>query len=129
MRPKDLMIGDWVILRDPDTNKKTKVTVTWCDLGGIILQWFEPIPITTEILEKNGFVEQAYGYLRYFKSNDENYYFGFESISYFLEEKIAKATKEHSQSGLQEKVEFACTYVHELQHALKLVGITKEIEP
>lgn len=78
MRPKDLMIGDWVILRDPDTNKKTKVTVTWCDLGGIILQWFEPIPITTEILEK---------------------------------------------------VEFACTYVHELQHALKLVGITKEIEP
>ena len=76
MRPKDLMIGDWVILRDPDTNKKKKVTVTWGDLGDIILQWFEPIPITTEILEKNGFVKQAYGYLRYFKPNDENYYFG-----------------------------------------------------
>lgn len=129
MRPKDLMVGDWVILRDPDTHKETKVTIQWNDLGSIILQWFAPIPITPEILEKNGFVKQSYGYSRYFKPYDENYYCGFESISYFFDEKIAKATKEHSQSGLQEKVEFVCTYVHELQHALKLIGITKEIKP
>lgn len=146
MKSNELMIGDWIRFfskydcgigkvagiepiegsADPTTFSIIKDKKM---LIGVSRNCVEPITITEEILEKNGFVKQSHDYFRYFKPHDENYYFGFESISYFFDKKIAKVTKEHSQSGLQEKVEFVCTHVHELQHAIRLCGIGKEIEP
>lgn len=141
MKVQDLMIGDLVDVIQNGEKHFAQVQMIdgygdnamadecICDAIYYSIDEIEPINLTPEILEKNGFVKQEDGYFRYFKSYDENYYFGFESISYLFERKTAKITKEHSQSGMQEKVEFICEYLHELQHALKLCGIDKEIEP
>ena len=136
----NLMIGDWVSVNGLPAQvaelayKDNELTIGVYDSKGEIytcycgLDSVEPIPLTAAILEKNGFLKQSDDYMRYFKAYDENYYFGFESISYFFDTKIAKITKEDKQSGLQERVEFVCQYVHELQHALKLCNIDKTIE-
>lgn len=126
MEASELMIGDWVYIKDYPMIKSPQRIRPEHFVRSLVD--FEPIPLTPEILEKNGFMKQEDGCFRYFKSYDENYYFGFESISYLFERKTAKITKEHSQSGLQERVEFTCEYLHELQHALRLCGIEKTIE-
>lgn len=80
----------------------------------------KPIPLTPEILEKNGFVKQAYdGWL----INEDNsrrlieyrtdYFDGFLIINY---------TKKPFS-----KISIKLKHVHELQHALRLCGINKEI--
>lgn len=56
---KSLMIGDWVMLTDP-INNGDKVQVKeihgdgYITVGGGITKMFEPIPLTSELLEKNG---------------------------------------------------------------------------
>lgn len=104
MRPKDLMIGDWVILRDPDTHKKTKVIVTWCDLGDyIILQCFEPIPITPEILEKNGFVKQAYGHFRYSSPTTKTIILALNPSRIFWKKESQKPQKSLASPGFKKR--------------------------
>lgn len=139
LQAKDLMVGDFVKIKtDDDTFIKVQIRtlefdIMWTNIDddetcdAISYDDIEPIPLTPEILKKNGFLEQSEDHMRYFKSYDENYYFGFESISYYLDTKIAIVTKEGKQSSFQEKLEFVCTCVHQLQHALKLCGIEKEI--
>ena len=139
MNASELMVGDYVKVKtDDDTFIKVQIRtlefdIMWANIDddetcdAISYDDIEAIPLTQEILEKNGFYEQSEDYMRYFKSYDENYYFGFESISYCLDTKIAKVIKEGKQSGVQEKVELVCAYVHQLQHALRLCGIEKEI--
>lgn len=146
LKARDLMVGDLInaglLNIDIETGKRTNVVskVLSVSIDDTIVisgknnkPWIrsmysiEPIPLTPEILEKNGFYEQSEDYMRYFKSYDENYYFGFESISYCLDTKIAKVIKEGKQSGVQEKVELVCAYVHQLQHALRLCGTEKQI--
>ena len=65
MEVKDLMIGDWVQI--PAFNYKTaKVTniytnTIWTDVAcGLQENEFEPVLLTEEILEKNGFVTSVY---------------------------------------------------------------------
>lgn len=74
-----------------------------------------PVSLTPEILEKNGFRKGSYvgGYyslecpFRVFVKQVENCEF---SVLF------------------DEEIHFSCTYVHQLQHALRLCGIDKEIE-
>ena len=72
----------------------------------------EPIPLTAEILEKNGFTKHAYGFsFQYLKlngnlRNDDTVYFTI------------------TISGKDITID----YVHQLQHALRLCGIEKEIK-
>lgn len=74
---------------------------------------YAPIPLTTDILEKNGFTKDldADGIHYWFTLIDEHIRF---SILYV-------------RSVFQWLGPIDFKYVHELQHALKLCGITREI--
>ena len=125
IRVEELMIGDWVL----DCTQNAQVTGITCD--GIIettanaisnIELLEPIPITPEILEKNGFesVKNIFGFKTY-KLNDD----------FILEDRGEKKCLCRSCYKIQPSSTFwVCNieHVHELQHVLKLCGISKNIE-
>ena len=109
---KDLMVGDWVKVRV--TNKCRKIAGT-NDL--LFHNDYDPIPLTEEILVKNGFdfTKRNYGvcckedkYLDVELSKDKNgFYWSINTDEYEI---------------------LRIDYVHTLQHLLWLCGIEKEIE-
>lgn len=137
MKAEELMRFDWVKLADDNTPKQ----VDWIRSGEVGLFWnrtvtppyLEPIPLTAEILEKNGFEElmnesdvSAARFGRTPKPTGVwQYGFGqFDSVAY-----VPK------RNFLRIKFMEGCTadvadikYVHELQHALRLLKVNKEIE-
>lgn len=66
------------------------------------------------------------GYYRYFLAYDENYYAGFESVSFYPESYRINATKE-GVDGSQSQYKGKCVYLHQLQNILRDLGIEKEI--
>lgn len=129
MKAKDLMIGDWVVW----ATRPTKIdaiaeggfSVHLKDEGWQSIDAIEPIKLTPEILEKNGF--EIRGKRKYFLvPNDPSLAIKREPIigangNSFLIGHFWERNKEFRW--------FAETdYVHELQHALRLCGIEKEIE-
>lgn len=127
MKAEELMVGDWV--RFPIGNDKI------CDLPyvegkgicasfsasatlfPVSVEQLEPIPLTPEILEKNGFnyVKET-GYMCYEQLGDRQY----NLIA-------VKGNILQMQFTSGNLVWTECRYVHELQHCLKLVGIEKDI--
>lgn len=77
------------------------------------INFAEPIPLTSEILEKNGF-ETKFGYSKY---NDEDDFFlvTWNSISHHLRVR----TFDNDCAFDKDHID----YVHELQHALRLCGM------
>lgn len=73
----------------------------------------EPIPLTPEILEKNGFV----------KEEDED-----GNKRYSLIEGGTKFTLGYARSVFQWTFPIDVRYVHKLQHLLRFCGVGKEIE-
>ena len=73
----------------------------------------KPIPLTPEILEKNGWEERPTGYVFYTdgKRYDNSLWYIFGCNTFIVN-----------------RAEFQIKYVHELQHVLRLCGIVKEIE-
>ena len=120
MEAKDLMIGDWVM----DGDVAARVTSLTCD--GIIetthrisnIEVVEPVMLTPKILEKNKFIQVIlYSNLFVFdsKPGEVVYYEYGPNFGLTIDNKFAT---------IQDlKIE----YVHELQHALRLCGIEKEI--
>ena len=132
LKISDLSVGDWV--QDMGGNY-TKVVGIWqgcnfnyqvdrlrdCVIGTITPCNLHPIPITAEILEQNGFVKKNYDNGKMWdwccdnilvrKFADEDFYrfvVAFNSEHYTTMMVVVKHT-------------------HQLQHALRLVGIDKEI--
>ena len=111
MKLTELMIGDWVYLYgDP-------IKINIDDLGLIDRddtydngEHCRPIPLTAEILEKNNY------------SNS-----GFEEDKYHLLEISDWRGKIWWSIAMGEYNIIELQYVHQLQHALKLCGIEKEI--
>lgn len=141
MKIKDLMIGDWVqvdVVKGADlilvkrkvvgiTNVKT-ATVTIDDGVEMFAAFLLPVPLTTEILEKNGFVKvpDRYEYPDcQCWTNDVDGDYSFEIVA---DEHRKPHILGNREMGDYELVNFECKFVHELQHALKLCGIEKEIE-
>jgi len=128
MKAKDLMIGDWVY--NPFTRKKLRLTFGRdIDLAeGLCL---EPIPLTAEILEKNGFKTEHGFYCDVFSLEESER--GSRIVFFPKDGNYTKGGYNyiHAEIG----TEYGCTsidelpikYVHELQHALRLCGIEKEI--
>ncbi len=140
MKVEDLMIGDWIRLKDDSLSYEEscmKITFlsnsTMCSLKHIrtntpigLIQsnenWLcpvfaddiEPIPLTSEILEKNGFGGK--------KPKVELILEDKRELLYNIYEKVLTIYW-NSQIVFRSP----CAYVHELQHALKLCGIEKEI--
>ena len=127
MTQHELMIGDWVL----DGNNVAQITSITCD--GIIetsfnetsnIEVIHPIPLTPEILKKNGFVKASMisDMPPYDKDEEGNMHFN-------LNEKFwgwwqPDNTFLIPANGLG-WLEFR--YAHELQHALRLCNIDKEI--
>lgn len=111
MKASELMLGDWVL--DTRTNNPLLVNPFMAEME--VSEW-EPIPLTPEILEKNGFRydrKDSYAILKF----EDNSWFFYYSHEY----KLTKFYKSEIIFRCQ------CVYVHQLQHALKLCGIDKEI--
>ena len=90
----------------------------WCDIEKV-----EPISLTPEILEKNGFrvIYESELHITYFK-----YIQGFHVAVKVDKDGIFQ--KLSMNDGLGSGVTIVkCKFVHQLQHALRLCGIEKEI--
>ncbi len=91
----------------------------WQD--GDDFSWIEPIPLTPEILEKNGWEwEERHSQWELIVETIHigwGFYKGCISVSDWADEGNSQITS------------LRCEFVHELQHALKLCKIDKEVEP
>ena len=137
MTPEELSIGDWVKILNyhwdgspyvGQVNGITKKHGTYylhfgCALSAEIDRC-EPIPITHEILERNGFSGEMYAILKI----DENQWLEY----YYHEHRICKwwrGIDEWNNHAEVREIVFQCQchYVHELQMAFKLCKVNKEI--
>lgn len=121
LKVTDLMVGDWVMHANGTPMQVTKITTEHfaCAENGGANCWeynnnFKPIPLTPEILEKNGLTKNCYA--SFFK---EDKYMALEITT---EDDGIYWTINCNEYGIL-KLE----YVHQLQHALKLCEISKEI--
>ena len=99
------MIGDWVVVGSGEPFK-----IGIIDPDFLFWDEVQPIPLTPEILEKNGF--------------SDNY--AYDNLSYATDF-VGDIIGVHivGKGGVMDEMYFK--YVHELQHALRLCGIEKEI--
>lgn len=136
MEAKELMIGDWVECVDSTHKKKVYAQIDAIEEGQTCIlvridncNWFldisfiKPIPLTREILEKNGWIY----------NNEEEKFFpqtwvggglmlqGAGDCGYCI-----VVTSDYDDEDTND-TPFIIIYVHELQHALRLRRIKKEI--
>ena len=123
MKIYELQIGNWVY----DGNSIAQVTGITCD--GIIetthnqssnIEIIRPIPLSAEILEKNGLEKDNHDrlYGEYF-DEDEN-----RELEITVDDKTGEIWWSYNWDEYRI---IRLRYVHELQNALKLCGIEKEI--
>jgi len=136
------MIGDWVRILDDDTDQSFETRITGVSgLGNIYaplpedehaypfsVDCIEPIPLTPEILEKNGFKDVSNHTLK----GCETYELSFgrdndQKIIYKLGDYFAYESYDDRWYRLFETQICHRWCVHHLQHALRLCGIEKEI--
>lgn len=118
MKAEDLMLGDWVV---GGSGEPFKIGIIDPDF----LFWDEvhPIPLTPEILEKNGWC---------YNNEDEKFFpqtwVGVGLMLHDADDCCYRivVTSDYDDEDTN-NTPFILRYVHELQHALKLCGIEKEI--
>lgn len=130
IRAEELMLGDWLKYGTFDTIVKVislyGSMVNTNAATPLFPDDLEPIPITPEILEKNGFVIK--------KKWAQMGNFGDSPLImwHFEDEPILRHFKHeleiHQNDTGKVHIHIPCEYVHQLQHALKLCGINKNIE-
>lgn len=145
MKTKDLMIGDWLIPYNETEPRRVEHLTYQYDMSGKYdavafdknpytfnyTGFCKPVPITREILEKNGFVCRknsgafiVYAEESYSNQTVEVTLFDVESEFRNIQLHICESNSpKETMLHLME-----CNYVHQLQHALRLCGIEKEIE-
>lgn len=130
----DLIVGDWVRVKmckwdydDPDTLDAKVLSIVGNSVGvgydnsGIVMSAFvddlQPIPITAEVLEKNGF-----------KKNGEydEWNIGTWRTPYLLGVSLERPAITIKWSGSSIFI-YQAKSVHQLQNALRLAGVEKEI--
>jgi hypothetical protein len=136
MKATDLMIGDWIkgesnIVARVIEIKEYLIRID-AGIGRVVFEPKElfPIPITPEILEKNGF------------ETEDDVHFSIQGQSDMLElllvelpfdgyyfdiVRTEKTINKCNQRCYIDRYFASIDYVHQLQHALKLCGIEKEI--
>lgn len=141
MNANEIMIGDWLRHRWTCCNTGREVVMDFQlaaiqKIGESLYAWskggnagniedIEPIPLTDEILEKNGFAEDEMFHtgMRFRQADNGTgivYEVYWDSMGFFLEISAnIFQIGEFSKNGIK--------YVHQLQHALRLCGIEKDI--
>ena len=137
MKVTDLMIGDWVYRKRSYDNELILCQIIATNRKGCTIEFnngsswsgewigdIEPIPLTPEILEKNGFEPDC----------DKKYYKNKNWSNLIIRHCIECYEKDFCVGEMlycydtpQFNSWFSVLYVHELQHTLKLCGIDKEI--
>ena len=122
MKSTDLMVGDWVMI---PPNIFVQIEEIKIELGEyrmylkdtavfVTEEDIDPIPLTPEILEKNG------AYKTKLMGEDRHFEYCLDGFTMLA---IYDADFSFQINGGARKIK----YVHQLQHALKLCGIAKEI--
>ena len=138
MKATDLMIGDWVRIKGHlDYDKVREIAkdenMQWyisfaCSATLFRAYEFEPIPLTPEILEKNGWnldpVLQCY-------TSTPLWLYGEGSINLLLQFPTKQSTgllKIIDNQKIRNLSDFTWKdrlYIHELQHVLRLIGLNE----
>lgn len=123
MNIKELMVGDWV---KNDLGEIQQV-VELQERGAMLFyndiypyEDIEPIPLTPEFLEKN-----------FGEARNGGYFDGDEFYELFIIEVTGSTwiiKRDNIEFSNIPRQQVMVSYVHELQHALRLCGIDKEIE-
>ena len=128
MKAKELMIDDWVMYHNELLHNSYPTRVEDGEHIDYIASNanFEPIPLTPEILEKNGFaIKKKWAQMGNFGDSPL-------IMWHFEDEPILRQFKHeleiHQNDTGKVHIHIPCEYVHQLQHALKLCGINKNIE-
>lgn len=128
----DLSVGDYVRVKmckwdydDPDTLDAKVLSIEGNSVGvgydnsGIVMSAFvddlQPLPITAEVLEKNGFTHDKWS-KKIWRYEDEE-----SEVKYYIENGVLEITTGNC------KINMVCKCVAELQHALRLAKVGKEI--
>ena len=114
MDKEELMFGDWVMNR---ISRKPMQIKSPSEMN--YAKVMEPIPLTAEILERNGFLM--------YDEKDKAYRWELEegvfiNVDFKSDEPFVAVVNTCYQ------VVPYCVHVHQLQHALRLAGIKKEIK-
>lgn len=126
MKIQELSVGDWVRYREREwivcsLYQFTEEVGLWrkdsqlCEYVADI----EPIPLTSEILEKNGFRKNG-------EYNEWN--IGEWNERPFIGISLDRQSMRVKYIGSDIFIENKVVFVHQLQHALRLAGVEKEIE-
>lgn len=146
MKTSELMIDDWVSINGSNyqvsvLKKKGVIKLYDQTEHGIHevefnTDWLEefitPIPITPEILLKNGLHQQENYFSCFVDENEHDFYsikveFAEEKKGAILRFNVEHVTKKEVLSSSQSTIGGKEYYVHELQHAIKSCKIEKEI--
>ena len=128
MDEKNIMIGDWVRLAE---NYKSLINLNIkVDIGELVeiiggYKLVQPIPLTMEILKDNGFLIEENGKLAKFIIDTNNTTVTNITILQRNNGNMSLLLRDYTRCA---KVEMDLQYVHELQHALRLLNIDKQIE-
>ena len=137
MKATDLMIGDYVRYIGTETfgDMKNGDIVKVDALQGNYIcvgdgwaygDMFEPIPLTLEILQKNGFKTDGEAIWASFCPEDNEFALEISEPNYY-DENYGEREYWWTINACEYSI-IPLRYVHELQHALKLCGIDKNIE-
>lgn len=125
MKAEDLMVGDWVYITEHPMRKEAKQVKPEHFLRSLVT--FEPIPLTPEILEKNGFenIDNMYPFPTFRCDDKENYLC--ITVGFSEGDRTKRKYPFIEIDGKDIFVEYLIiNFVHELQHALRLCKIDKE---
>jgi hypothetical protein len=135
MKATDLMLGDWVLCDGkPYQVAEISAGLLCIDAERELFanpEDLEPIPLTPEILEKNGWLATHYSYGNINEDKDK------KGVAYALLEDggLKVATVDFREEEIEVELfnqmghltSECITAIHQLQHALRLCGIEKEI--
>lgn len=137
MEAKEFMIGDWVECVDSTHKKKVYAQIDAIEEGQTCIlvrldncNWFlnisfiKPIPLTPQILEKNGFEDIGDDT---YQLEEKPCWFWVDFFNHQYGCEYDTSTHEYEDDEHRLKL-YGIPSVHELQHALHLCGIEKEIE-
>ena len=143
---KEIMVGDWLMFRENEGMSYGQVTgmnAAFISLSNSKAGDFDrkskrlyPIPLTAELLEKNGFRKIT---LDNVDKGTTDYYIDPDIVGYYNMDKRERVHASqivyiigHKWLFVDDKtecrIEMWCPYVHTFQHAMRLCGIEKEIE-
>lgn len=129
MNANELMIGDWVRCTDPKPFRIEQIDgieeLVYGDDGFFVnTADLQPIPLTGEILEKNGF--EDVGDCIY-QITERPYWFWVDFYNHQYGSELDTSTYINEDSERIIKLN-GIPYVHELQHALRMCGAGKDIK-